>query len=292
MLKVPDRLSTSVGGTPEGRAWLQALPATVEALCAAWSLEPAEPFAEEASCAWVAPCARADGSTAVLKVGFPHMEAADEIAGLKVWAGDPTVRLLDADLDRNAMLLERCEPGTHLRGLAEADQDEIIAMLLKRLWTATETASFRPLGEMIAHWCAAARDKADRWADSALAEVGLEQLDELVRTETEGRLLATDLHAGNVLRAQREPWLVVDPKPFVGDPAYDVTQHLLNCRERLAGNPLPTIRRVATLAGVDVERARLWTFARLAIDTDDSPRAQALARLLVNPPDRRRRGET
>ncbi len=51
-------------------------------------------------------------------------------------------------------------------------------------------------------------------------------------------LLATDLHAGNVLRAEREPWLVIDPKPFVGDPTYDALQHMLNCDDRLRADPV------------------------------------------------------
>jgi streptomycin 6-kinase len=82
-------------------------------------------------------------------------------------------------------------------------------------------------------------------------------------------LLATDLHAGNVLRAQREPWLVIDPKPFVGDPAYDVTQHLLNCDGRLHSDADGTIRRVADLLHLDHERVRLWTFARVAAEPRD-----------------------
>lgn len=77
---------------------------------------------------------------------------------------------------------------------------------------------------------------------------------------------ATDLHAGNVLRADRGPWLVIDPKPFVGDPAYDATQHLFNCRERLAADPLGLIDRFADLLGLESERVRLWTFARAAAE--------------------------
>ena len=68
-----------------------------------------------------------------------------------------------------------------------------------------------------------------------------------------------------MLRAQREPWLVIDPKPFVGDPAYDATQHLLNCLTRLLSQPETTIRRFADLLQLDYERVRLWTFARLAV---------------------------
>ena len=68
-----------------------------------------------------------------------------------------------------------------------------------------------------------------RWPDAGLVREGLRLLKELPRTATMEVLLATDLHAGNVLRSEREPWLVIDPKPFVGDPAYDATQHLFNC---------------------------------------------------------------
>jgi len=62
------------------------------------------------------------------------------------------------------------------------------------------------------------------------------------------------------------PWLVIDPKPFVGDPAYDATQHLFNCDERLRADPDRTIRRIAELLGVDHERVRQWTFARAAAE--------------------------
>jgi streptomycin 6-kinase len=75
-----------------------------------------------------------------------------------------------------------------------------------------------------------------------------------------------DLHAGNVLPAQREPWLVIDPKPFVGDPASDATQHLLNSVARQRLDPHGRIQWVSDILGVDHERVRLWTFARAAAD--------------------------
>jgi streptomycin 6-kinase len=93
----------------------------------------------------------------------------------------------------------------------------------------------------------------------------------------------TDLHAGNVLQAEREPWLVIDPKPFIGDRAYDATQHLLNCRERLRTDPNGTITRLSDLLGVDPERVRLWTFARAAAEPRDDWNGDltSLARLLA-----------
>jgi streptomycin 6-kinase len=233
-----------------------------------WSLALAAPFdTEEVSCAWVAPATRADGSAAVLKLGMPHMEGRDEIDGLRFWDGDPTVRLLEADDDLGAMLLERCEPGTVLRSLPEPEQDVVMARLLRRLWrSAPAPHPFRSLADMTAAWSEETIADSARWADAGLVREGLRLFEELPRNASREVLLATDLHAGNVLRAQREPWLVIDPKPFVGDPAYDATQHLLNCT-RLRSDPLPTIRRFADLLDLEPERVRLWTFARVAAET-------------------------
>ena len=119
--------------------------------------------------------------------------------------------------------------------------------------------------------------------DAGLAREGLRIYQALLADTPCDVLLATDLHAGNVLGAQREPWLVIDPKPFVGDAAYDATQHLLNCPGRLRSNPGTTIGRFSDLLGVDPERVRLWTFARLASDPWE-PRHewQALARRVLS----------
>ena len=121
-----------------------------------WSLSIGTPFeGPEVSAAWVAPVHRADGTTAIVKLGMPHMEARDEIAGLRFWDGDPTVRVLEADEELDAMLLERCEPGTHLRVVPEPEQDVVIAKLLRRLWRRPVAPHrFRPLAEMTAYWAA------------------------------------------------------------------------------------------------------------------------------------------
>ena len=271
--------------TPQRRAWLAGLPETIRSLRNRWSLTVGAPFdGKDVTASWVAPVVRADGTAAVLKLGLPHMEGEHEIDGLRFWDGDPTVRLTEADGEVNAMLLERCEPGTALRTLPESEQDEVIAGLLRRLWRAPPAGHpFRPLSTMLEHWRDETLEDADRWPDPGLVREGLRLFEELPRSSPTDVLLATDLHAGNVLRAQREPWLVIDPKPFVGDPAYDATQHLDNCEDRLRADPTGLVRRFADLLGVDSERVRLWMFARLAAERheqwdDDS---LALARALA-----------
>jgi streptomycin 6-kinase len=198
------------------------------------------------------------------------MEAAHEIESLRFWDGDSIVGLLEADENVNAMLLERCEPGTSLRGLPEPEQDVVIARLLRRLWRKpSEPHPFRPLSFMLEQWASETRARADRWLDSGLVHDGLRLFEELSRPAADDVLLATDLHAGNVRRAQREEWLAIDPKPFVGDRAYDATQHLLNCRGRLKVALASTIRRFADLLEINDDRVRLWAFARVAAEPRD-----------------------
>src|SRR6266446_2737950 len=91
-------------------------------------------------------CGFADGTSLILKLAMPHMEGEHEIAGLRFWNGDPAVRLIEADENLGAMLLERCEPGTTLRALPETEQDIVISGLLRRLWRVPSARhSFRPL---------------------------------------------------------------------------------------------------------------------------------------------------
>jgi streptomycin 6-kinase len=263
---IPARVAAACRNVPERAAWLTQLPDRLRQLEQRWSLTLGAPFdGDEVSCAWVAPAAFGTGASAVLKLGMPHMEGEREIEGLRFWCGDPTVRLLEADDDLGAMLLERCEPGTVLRTLPEPEQDLIVAQLLRRLWRAPRAPHrFRPLSAMLAHWSDETVADADHWTDPGLVREGLRLFEDLSQDAPADVLLATDLHAGNVLRASREPWLVIDPKPFVGDPAYDATQHLFNCEARLRADPDGTIRRFADLLGVEHDRVRLWMFARAA----------------------------
>lgn len=249
------------------------LPILLKQLEARWSLRLGEPFNHGGSCSWVAPVTRADGEPAVLKLVMPHMEAQDEISGLRLWNGNSTVKVLEADLESGAMLLERCLPGTTLHSESETSQDEVVAHLLKRIWSLTRSPSnllgFRPLSLMVELWCGETLAQRRLWPDAGLVMEGLRVFKELAKPAPTDVLLTTDLHAGNVLRSEREPWLLIDPKPFVGDRAYDPVQHLINCEKRFHRDPIKLVRRVADLAGVDAERVRLWTFARAAADPRD-----------------------
>jgi streptomycin 6-kinase len=267
-LRISSGLAAACRKTLERAAWLDQLQDAVRKLEKRWALTPdAALDGEEPTCSYVAAVRSANGEPAVLKIAMPHMEGEHEIDGLRFWDGDPTIRLLKTDRELGAMLLERCEPGTILRSLPECDQDVVISRLLRRLWRSPSAPHpFRSLSSLTERWTNETLAQADHWSDAGLVREGLRLFEELPRNAAREVLLATDLHAGNVLRSEREPWLVIDPKPFLGDPAYDATQHLFNCHARLRADPKRIIERFSDLLGVEHERVRLWTFARAAAE--------------------------
>ncbi len=289
-LVIPSRLAQSARDDPcsARRAWVNRLPGVVARLAEQWSLRLGAPFEPGGSCSWVAAADGADGQALVLKVGWRHEEAESEADGLRLWAGRGAVILVNAHAadDVSALLLERCRPGTALASrLPEPEQDLVIAGLLQRLWGAAPgDEPFRPLQQMCDAWASEFEDRLNAspaLPDPGLAHAALELLRNLPASAGHTRLLATDLHAGNVLASEREPWLVIDPKPYLGDPAYDCVQHILNCDTRLADDPVGLVARMAGLLDLDAERVRQWLFARCMLESIDQPVLGLLAAKLL-----------
>jgi streptomycin 6-kinase len=276
-IQVPPQLRRAVDqdGVPERYEWLAALPDRIAQLASQWGLALGDPYVPGGQCAWVAPAKNAAGDDLVLKVGWRHLEAEHEADALRLWDGDGAVRCLanQANADTAALLLERCTPGGQLKNaVPEPDQDVIVAGVLHRLWGHDPPPGhpFRSLEAMCDEW-ATACERDPHGFDPGLVRAGIEILRELPRTAERRVLLSTDLHAGNVLSARRESWLAIDPKPFVGDPAFDPVQHMLNCDERLAADPQRLARRMAGLLELDPQRVTLWLFARCAQEAPNDP---------------------
>ncbi|HEY6472615.1 MAG TPA: aminoglycoside phosphotransferase family protein [Acidimicrobiales bacterium] len=277
-LQIPSYLKDACRNDGRER-WLEGLPAEVNELAARWSLTLGDPYEPGGQTAWVAPARSSEFGDVVLKVGWRHMEADDEAAGLREWRGDGAIYVyadVRVSATTNALLLERCTPGTTLATRPEEEQDVVLAELLHRLWRRpSNPASFRPLEEMCDYWAGCFERKLDEGRgdriDPGLADEGATLFRSLPSTATEERLLCTDLHAENVLAAERAPWLVIDPKPFVGDPTYDALQHHLNCRDRLVADPKALVGRMAGLLGLDAERLLLWLFAYCVVQSVDFP---------------------
>lgn len=289
---VPQYLGETAAREPAVREWLSRIPDIVAGLAARWSLTVGAPFQPGGQCSWTAPATDASGTRLVLKVAFRFAsgEERDEGAGLQAWDGNGAVRVhAVANLEScSGLLLERCLPGTALgESLPEPEQDVVVAGLLRRLWSQPHEASaFRPLAEMCTAWADefeaeyAAAPPPER-LDAGLARAGMALFRELPGTAAGDVLLCTDLHGDNILAAGREPWLVIDPKPYVGDPAYDVLQHMLNCDSRLATDAAGLADRMAALADLDRGRVRRWLFARAVKESIGSPLLRRVATQLA-----------
>jgi streptomycin 6-kinase len=239
--------------TPKGAAWLERLPRLVAECAAAWDLRVGSPFAGHA--AFVARAERSDGTRAVLKLNFPDHESEHEAAALEHYGSDSAPRVLARDRERRALLLERIEPGTTL---PPAQVEAILPGLLQALSRPPLPGHpFRALRDEAARWARAipaAWERAGRPFERALVDDAVEALAALGATQPDAVVLHQDLHAGNILRGD-DRWLVIDPKPLVGERAFDLVALARN-------NPDPAfLRRIAIAARVDPDRAHGWAIA-------------------------------
>jgi len=215
------------------------------------------------------PARRADGLLAVLKVNFPEPESEHEADALAHWNGVGAVQLLARDDERRALLVERCLPGTQLWEIEESRANEAAAGVLSELWQAPPTGAFRPLSEEAAGWAAglpAAWETAGRPFDRTLLDEALEFLRNAPSTPEDGVLLHQDLHGGNILGSERG-WLAIDPKPLVGERAFDTASLLRDRRDELArdADAAGRIRRrldfFSDRLELDRDRVRGWGIA-------------------------------
>jgi streptomycin 6-kinase len=233
-----------------------------------WKLELGTPF-EPAHISLVLPARRANGSPAVLKVNFPEPESEHEAEALAGWNGIGAIRLLARDDERRALLVERCLPGTQLWALDENEANEIAADVLSRLWQGPAAGPFRPLAEEAARSAAqlpGAWEAAGRPFERELLDEAVDFLRRETSPPADAVLLHQDLHGGNILRSERG-WLAIDPKPLVGERAFDVASLLRDRREELARDPEAAARVRGRLdffsdrLGLDPERVRGWGIA-------------------------------
>lgn len=268
-----------------GRAWLERLPRLVDDCADLWSLEVGEPFAYAYTSLTLKVQLR-DGRSAALKVQFPHREGEHEAAALALWDGDGAIRLLAHDAQRHALLLERCEPGTPLSDLPADEALEVLEGLLPRLWKPAGYP-FRPLAEEAAWW---AGYLPRRWEqhgrpyERELLDAALESIDDLSGSQGDQVLVNQDLHADNVLRAKREPWLVIDPKPLAGEREFGIAA-IVRGHELGHGTAFVEHRldRLSESLGLDRDRARRWALAQTlawAADEEVIPEQVECARWL------------
>ncbi|WP_405675444.1 aminoglycoside phosphotransferase family protein [Streptomyces sp. NBC_01511] len=271
--EVPHHLTASyaTGFGEEGRAWIAGLPALAANMLERWELER-DGTAGAGEASLVLPVLRPDGTPAVLRLQMPRQETTAALIGLRTWNGNGMVQLLDHDPVSSSMLLERLDGA---RTLASISDDDVamrtLAELHARLVAVPAARGLRGLGdiasEMLEQVPQAITKLADR-ADRRLLRNWASAVAELVG-EPGDRMLHWDLHYDNVLAAQREPWIAIDPEPLVGDPGFDLWPALDSRWDDVVakGDTPRIVRRRFDLhtdvLGLDRARATGWTLGRL-----------------------------
>jgi streptomycin 6-kinase len=210
-----------------------------------------------------------DGVSAVLKVG--HCE--HEHLVLRRWSGDGAARLLRADPHRHALLLERLRPES-LDSVSDIEASDVVASLYRRLHVPT-MPQLPSLSALLVQW-------ADEFAalprSAAIPHRLVEQAATLCRdlsTEPDSVVLHGNLHYGNVLAADREPWLAVSPQPINGDPAYEVAPMLWHRWDELADKVRFGVQRrffaLVDAAGFDEHLARAYAVIRVVRAATQDP---------------------
>lgn len=226
-----------------------------------WELTP---DGEQAA---VLPVRTAGGRPAVLKTtasGLEHL-------ALQHWHGHGSVQLLRADPHRSALLLERLHR-EDLTDVWDVEACGIVAGLYEQLHVPAPP-QLALLSQEVRRW-------TDRLAEATLPRRLVEQAVALGRAfatdeATDGRMLHTDLHYGNVLAGDREPWLAIDPRPLSGDPHFEVAPLLWNRWDELSGDVRRGVRArfhaVVDRAGLDEDRARDWVVLRAVVRAAEEP---------------------
>jgi streptomycin 6-kinase len=240
-----------------GEAWLAELPGIIDDLLTQWDCEP-DGDANHGQVGVVVPV-----RDAVLKVSFPHPGNVHEPDAFEAWGGEGAVKLYERDDARYAMLLERAHPTT----LVEHDKDVVvIAGELHRRLRIPAPDGLPRMSEQADAWAEELRkddDELDHPLPAYVVDAALAVVDELGRDQPE-ILIHGDFHPRNILRAEREPWLAVDPKGYVGDPAYDATTFLrTRAAHQLGADDLVKVLHhelelFAEAAELDPERIRRW----------------------------------
>ncbi len=268
MIEIPAKLRKN--HSERSADWLAGLPGDAAKYIDRWQLTVAgQPLSGEASL--ILPVVRRDGTEAMLKLQQVNDESEDEALALRTWNRDDVVEVFEDDPETSTLLLERLEPRTLADLPDHVEATRILAEFLTRLSAVPAPPEIRRLADVAGAMVDDAPDLIPRLADPAeqrLARRFVARVAELL-PESGDRLLHWDLHYLNVMAAKRKPWLVIDPKPLAGDPAFEVFPVLWNRWDDLvATGDLPQAIRdrfdlMLEVTGIDRDRAFGWTAGRI-----------------------------
>ncbi|MEV5649660.1 aminoglycoside phosphotransferase family protein [Nocardia sp. NPDC052254] len=283
-IALPSDVTETVGTVfgARGQTWLAELPDRVEQLCAHWELEPIGSAFHGGTHSYAAPVRRGDDSVAVLKIPVVDAENAGEASGLFCYDGDGAVRLHDYDPASGALLLEWARPGTalleqpgfpSLEGLPEhSGKVGTACRLFRRLrrepvplpdgYPAVPTVS-----SLVTEWSdrfGSPEPEFARIVPPALLDLAVRCCEQLSQPQGPALIVNRDTHLGNIVAAEREPWLLIDPKPYLGEAAFDIGFLIVIRVQRFPAidHAEQMVTSTSTATGVDPARAAAWAYLR------------------------------
>lgn len=261
------RTQTDLHG-PDGLTWLNRLPTIVTACANRWNLTLGQVL-KPLTYNYLISAQRGDGTAVILKACSPTGEFHHEVAALQHFAGRGSVQLLDRDDNLEVLLIEACEPGTPLVDVSDDDAITVAAEIMRQLWRPLPVDHPFP---SLTDW-GQGLDRLRTFYDSpgpfppALLQRAEQTFSDFGATSEPHVLVHGDLHHDNILTAQRQPWLAIDPKGVAGEPAYETASFILNPRAQLRSAPhlgRVLARRVDRFAGeleLDRQKIRDWAIA-------------------------------
>lgn len=255
----------------KGEQWLADLPDLIAEISGKWSLEVGESF-PDLSYNFVAPCVCADGTNAVLKIGYHEKDSVvfSEAKYLTVLDGNGAVKLLRFDENHCALLLERLSPGENLIETATTDDEQATAnaiQVMKKIRRSPpKNVEFSTLEKWVDSFLRA--EKTDfNFAHIKKAQKIFERL----IYSSEQLLLHGDLHHQNILSAGLDSYLAIDPKGIVGDIGFEISVFLNNPRGWLLTNPdrrkiaQRRVEQFAEAFAINPRDLRDWAYAEAVL---------------------------
>ncbi|QQS42333.1 MAG: phosphotransferase [Acidobacteriota bacterium] len=226
MKKLPEDLKRNIErlGGEKGSRWLRSLPGLLAELAELWGVRQIVPC-DKQSYNLTATCILDDGREAFLKIGFPSPENVIEkqCAILRSYGCDLAPEVYGHDLDREALLLEKLDPGTTLYLECQKEPAKAVKVavdLLRRIPRDVPADAGVP---DLAEWFAIYEADTSR----IIPEDVLKKAQDFIKDLDIGAedLLHGDFHHGNILRAGGN-FKVVDPEGARGSVAYEAAVFL------------------------------------------------------------------
>jgi streptomycin 6-kinase len=264
----------AAAGSPDGRAWMAALPALSGHLARQWDLTFAgEPFRHGYNA--VVLSVAQGGRPLALKLTWPPGPARGEAEALAAWRARGVVELVAADVPRGALLLERLDASRSLASVPLAEAAAIAGTMVRTLaieappsFPALQAAALRLAATFTPRQRSLGNPVPGQWVALA-ARLAANLAHDPVRC-----LVHTDLHYDNILASGRpgqpasgragQPWVAIDPTAAAGAPERSVAELLWTRADELPGPHAITglLDTIVENGQLDPAKAVAWAFVR------------------------------